>query len=114
MFFAGRREPCFPVLGPIVDRFKVTTLLSDSKIRIECLLLLIPAHRHNAYIGVAHQRLPKIVKAVPIMPVAKALGVSRIVDALRLIVKLLPKAVLTVIVRARDLRCRFTIRTEEW
>lgn len=94
MRIAGRLELCLPILGPIMNRLKVSALLRHRKVAIISLLALVPPDRHDADVGVAEERLPQVVEAVPVVPAAQTRRVIRVFLDRRRVVELLPYAVL--------------------
>lgn len=91
---ARRLEFRLSILGPIVNCLKIPALLRHCKVCIKSLLLLIPPDRHDTDVGVAEERLPQVVKAVLVVPVAQMLRVSWVVDGSGHVEELLTDAIL--------------------
>lgn len=94
MHVAGRLELGLSVFSPVVNCLEIPALFCHGKVGVKSLLLFIPSDCHDGDIGMAEERLPQIVKAVLVVPVAPALRVSLVVNGLRHIKNLLSNAIL--------------------
>ena len=96
MRIAGRLEFRRSIFGPIVNCFKIPTLLCHCTVGIISLLLLIPPNRHDTNVSVVEERLTQAIKAVFVVPVAQLFGVSWFVNGSGYVERFLPYTILCV------------------
>lgn len=88
---AGQLGFRLPIYGPIMNCLKIPTLLRHGSVGLS---IIIPLDRHDTDVGVAEERLPYVIKAVTVVPVAQKFRVLWIVDVPGQVEELRPYAIL--------------------